>query len=337
MTDAAAGAKPQPSGRAGGRGWWTLLRNTYREMGADHVGLIAAGIAFYALTAIFPGIVVMMAIAGLVMDPGAVQQQLQGLSQFLPQEAAAVVLDQAVSLAGSQEGGLGLAAILGFLIALYSSSKAVQALIEGLNVAFEVEEKRGFIKLYLVTFALTLGIILGFLLIVALLALVPAVLAFLHLGRFGEFMANLLRWPVVVAVVIGCLAMLYRFAPSRGDVPWRWLTPGALAATALWLLGSVAFTVYVANFGSYNETFGALGGVVVLLTWLWLSSFIVLMGAELDSELERQEKQAGGGPAQDGAGPGAPEGQGSGAGHWSAKPPHERSVEEMVAAARRRQ
>ncbi len=331
MTDAAAGAKPPPSGRTAGRGWWTLLRNTYREMGADHVGLIAAGIAFYALTAIFPGIVVMMAIAGLVMDPAAVQQQLQGLSQFLPQEAAAVILDQSVSLAGSQEGGLGLAAILGFLIALYSSSKAVQALIEGLNVAFEVEEKRGFVKLYLVTFALTLGIILGFLLIVALLALVPAVLAFLQLGRFGEFMANLLRWPVVVAVVIGGLAVLYRFAPSRGDVPWRWLTPGALAATVLWLLGSIAFTIYVANFGSYNETFGALGGVVVLLTWLWLSSFIVLMGAELDSEMERQEKQAGAGPA--GAAPGGQEAQA----HWSAKPPHERTVAEMVAAARSRQ
>lgn len=327
MTDAAAGAKPQSSGRTGGRGWWTLLRNTYREMGADHVGLIAAGIAFYSLTAIFPGIVVLMAIAGLVMDPAAVQQQLQGLSQFLPQEAAAVVLDQAVSLAGSQEGGLGLAAILGFLIALYSASKAVQALIEGLNVAFEVEEKRGFVRLYLVTFGLTLGIIAGFLLVVALLALVPAVLAFLRLGGVGEFIASALRWPVVVAVVIAGLALLYRFAPSRGDVPWRWLTPGAVAATALWLLGSVAFTVYVANFGSYNETFGALGGVVVLLTWLWLSSFIVLMGAELDSELERQEKQTGGTPLDK---PGAV------AGEQGTKPPHERTVEEMVAAARRR-
>jgi membrane protein len=185
-----------------------------------------------------------------------------------------------------------------------------------------------------VTFGLTLGVILGFLLVVALLAVVPAILAFLPLGGFGEAIAGLLRWPLVVAVVVLGLAVLYRYAPSRGDVPWRWLTPGALAATVLWLLGSVAFTIYVANFGSYNETFGALGGVVVLLTWLWLSSFIVLMGAELDSEMERQEKRTG-----DGAAGSAPDGHAVGAGGREAgttKPPHERTVAEMVAAARHR-
>ena len=315
----------------GGRGWWTLLRNTYREMGSDHVGLIAAGIAFYSLTAIFPGVVVLMAIAGLVMEPGQVEAQLQGLSQFLPQEAAAIVLDQAVAVTGSEEGGLGIAAILGFLIALYSASKAVQAVIEGLNVAFEVEETRGFVKLYAVTFALTLAMILGFLFIVGLLAVVPAVLAFLPLGAVGEWIASLLRWPVVMAVVILGLAVLYRYAPSRGDVPWRWLTPGAIAATLLWLLGSVAFTIYVANFGSYNESFGALGGVVVLLTWLWLSAFIVLMGAELDSEIERQDRLPGGSTSQ--AEAAAADGHASAAPATS-KPPHERSVAEMVAAAR---
>lgn len=302
MTDAAArsqpplasGAPPARPGRAGGRGWLRLLINTYREAGADHVGLIAAGIGFYGLLAIFPGLVALMAIAGLVLDPEMVVRQLEGLSRFLPQEAAGIIIDQAVAVTGSQGGGLGLAAILGVLVALYSASKGVTSLMEGLNVAFEVEEKRGYVKYYLTVFALTIGVIVGFLLIVALLAVLPAVLGVLPLGGLGETLAQVLRWPVVVAVVIVGLAILYRFGPSRGSVPWRWITPGAVAATVLWLAGSVAFTIYVANFGSYNETFGALGGVIVLLTWLWLSAYIIMMGAELDSEIERQDKLPGG-------------------------------------------
>jgi membrane protein len=289
----ASGAPRAPSGRSGGRGWFRLLLNTYREIGADHIGLIAAGIGFYGLLAIFPALVAVMAIAGLVMDPAFVVTQLEGLARVLPQEAATIIIDQAVAVTGSQSGGLGLAAILGLLIALYSASKGVTSLIEGLNVAFEVEERRGYVKYYLVVFGLTLGVIVAFLVVAGLLAVLPAVLAVVG-GGFGETLATWLRWPVVAGVVILGLAVLYKYAPSRGDVPWRWVTPGAVVATVLWLVGSVLFTVYVANFGSYNETFGTLGGVIVLLTWLWLSAYIVLMGAELDSEIERQDKLPGG-------------------------------------------
>ena len=295
MTDAPADAgRPEASsGAKKGRGWWRLAVNVYKEMGDDHVGLIAAGVAFYGLLAIFPGIVAAMAIAGLFLDPNAVVTQLEGLSRFLPQDAAQIVIDQATAVAGSEEGGLGLAALFGILVALYSASKGVTSLMDGLNVAFEIEEKRGLIKYYLTAFALTIGLIVGFLLIVAILALVPVVLSIFQFGDFTQTLVGLIRWPVVLAVLALGLAILYRYAPSRGPVPWHWITPGAAAACILWLVGSVVFAIYVQNFGAYNETFGALGGVIVLLTWLWLSAFIVLMGAEVDSEIERQDKAAG--------------------------------------------
>jgi hypothetical protein len=182
------------------------------------------------------------------------------LSRFIPQDAAQIVIDQAVAVAGSEEGGLGLAAIFGVLVALYSASKGVSSLMEGLNVAFEVEEKRGIVSYYLTAFALTIGLIVGFLLIMAILAGLPALLAFLHLGSATEWLVSLARWPILLAILALGLAILYRYAPSRGPVPWHWITPGAGVACGLWLLGSILFAVYVSNFGSYNETFGALGG-----------------------------------------------------------------------------
>jgi membrane protein len=180
------------------------------------------------------------------------------------------------------------------LVALYSASKGVTSLMEGLNVAFEVEEKRGIIRYYLTALALTVGLILGFLVIVAILAGLPTLLAFLPWSNVTEWILRIVRWPIVLGVLALSLAVLYRYAPSREPVPWHWITPGAGVACGLWLLGSLLFSVYVANFGSYNESFGALGGVIALLTWLWLSAYIVLLGAEIDSEIERQDKEEGG-------------------------------------------
>ncbi|WP_334064323.1 YihY/virulence factor BrkB family protein [Limimaricola cinnabarinus] len=271
-------------------GWFATLKRVYSEIGDDHVSLIAAGCAFYGLLAIFPGIVAAMAIAGLFFDPSTVVNQLQSLSAFLPQQAAEIVLGQAQEVAGSEQGGLGLAAVFGILVAIYSASKGVQSLMEGLNVAFEAEETRGLIAFNVQKLLLTLGMILGFLLIIAVAALLPVVLGILPLGQTTELIINIVRWPILLVFVALGLAILYRYGPDRGDKKWRWITPGAGLACLLWLVGSVAFAFYVRNFGGYNETFGALGGVIVLLMWLWLSAFIVLMGAEFDSEMERQAK-----------------------------------------------
>ncbi|NAZ35426.1 YihY/virulence factor BrkB family protein [Rubellimicrobium sp. CFH 75288] len=288
MTDA---SEPRPLGqrKRSGRGWWSLAVNVYKEMTEDRISLLAAGVAFYGLAAIFPTVLLTMAIAGLFVDPATVQAQFQNLAEVLPDEAAVIITDQAVEVAGGTETGLGLAAILGLLIALYSASRGVASLMEGLNVAYEVRETRGLVRYYATLFALTLGVILGFLLIVAVLAVLPVVIAALPLGPFGDAALRFLRWPLVLVILALGLAVLYRYGPDRGDVPWHWISPGAVVACILWLIGTWLFSLYVANFTDYNASFGALGGVIILLTWLWLSAYIVLMGAELNDEIARQD------------------------------------------------
>jgi len=273
------------------KGWLALLKRVFSELGEDHVGLIAAGCAFYGLLAIFPGLVAAMALAGLFTDPATIVAQLETLTRFIPTEAAQIVIDQAKSVAGSDSGGLGLAAIIGLGTAFYSATAGMAALIEGLNVAFDVTEPRSFLRTLLVKGSLTLGLIAGFFGIVLVLVAIPIVLSFLRLPADTEWFVMLVRWPVVLILVAAGLAVLYRYGPARTDRRWRWVTPGAAIACILWLLGSMAFGFYASNFGSYNETFGALGGVIILLMWLWLSAYIVLLGAEIDSEIEAQAKQ----------------------------------------------
>ena len=273
------------------KGWVALLKRVWTEIGEDHVGLIAAGCAFYGLLAIFPGLVAAMALAGLFTDPSTIVNQLETLTRVIPTEAAAIVIDQAKAVAGSDNGGLGLAALLGLGTAFYSATAGMAAVIEGLNVAFDVKEPRGFFRAIVVKGSLTLGLILGFFAIVLVLVALPIVLNFLRLPTDTVWYVMLVRWPVVLILVAAGLAVLYRYGPARADRTWRWITPGAAIACLLWIAGSLAFGYYAGNFGSYNETFGALGGVIILLMWLWLSAYIILLGAEIDAEIEAQAKQ----------------------------------------------
>ena len=276
----------------GSKGWMDILFRIKDEISRDHVSLVAAGVAFYGLLAIFPGIAALMAIAGLVLEPETVVAQLDQIGTVLPQEASAIILGQAQDVAGAQGGGLGLAAILGVLLALWSASAGVSSLMEGINVAYDEEDSRGFVKRTLVRLALTLALIVTLIVIVALAVVIPVALSFLtDLGPIAEFFIAALRWTVIFCVVVVALAGLYRFAPNRADAQWRWTAPGALIATALWLVGSIALAIYVSNFASYQETFGALAGVVILLMWLWMSAFIILLGAEFDSEMEAQTER----------------------------------------------
>ena len=271
-------------------GWRDILIRTWHEIGNDHLSLIAAGIGFYALLALFPGIAAMVAIWGLAFDPQQIEQQIATISQLLPEQAAAIVTDQARKVAAGG-GGLGLAAAGGILLALYSASKGTKALIEGLNIIYDEEEKRGFIKLNFMALALH---------------------ArrdrrhdrrprpdrrradrarFVGLGPIVDALVSILRWPILFAGALVVLAALYRLAPSRAAARWRWVTPGAAVATVIWVLGSIAFSIYVRNFGSYNETYGSIGAVIILLMWLWLSAFVVLLGAEVNSEMEHQTER----------------------------------------------
>ena len=269
-------------------GWKDIALRVKDELVSDHVGLLAAGVAFYALLAIFPDITALMALAGMVLDPAQVTAQLATLTQMIPRQAAQIILDQAVAVAGSQDAGLGIAFLIGLLLAIYSASKGMSSLMEGLNVAYDEDEDRGFIRKTLWTLGLTVFLIVGLLLGLLAALAVPVALDLVALPGWLKTVLALSRWILLAIMTIIGLAVLYRYGPSRDDAEWRWLTPGAIAACVIWILASIAFSLYVGNFGSYNQTFGSMAGVIILLMWLWISAFIVLLGAELNAEIEAQ-------------------------------------------------
>jgi membrane protein len=268
-------------------GWRDILLRTKNELSDDHVSMIAAGVAFYGLLAIFPMIAALISIWALIFDPQQIARQIEQISGYLP-EAGSIIKDQATKIASGTGTGVSIAAIGGIILALYSASAGMKALIEGLNIIYDEEEKRGFIRLYLSALGLTLGMIVILIVALALIMAAPTLLSSLGLGPTVQTLVTWLRWPVLFVIAIVSLGVLYRFAPSRDEPRWHWVSWGAAIATVLWLIGSALFSIYVQNFGSYNETYGALGAVVILLMWFWLSAFIVLAGAELNAEMEHQ-------------------------------------------------
>ncbi|MFG6592154.1 YihY/virulence factor BrkB family protein [Sulfitobacter sp. 1A12157] len=272
-------------------GWKDILLRVKDEIAADHVSLVAAGVAFYALLAIFPAVTALMALAGLVMEPAQVTAQLESLTNLIPEEAATIILDQAVAVTGSEETGLGWAFLIGLALALYSASKGVGSLMEGLNVAYDEDETRGFISKLIWTLGLTLMLIGVLLLGLSATLAVPAVVAFFALPDWFETLLTYGSWVLLAALTTLALAVLYRYGPARDDAEWKWLTPGSIIACILWIVASVGFSIYVSNFGSYNESFGSMAGAIILLMWLWISAFIVLLGAEFNSEMEAQTRK----------------------------------------------
>ena len=260
----------------------------------DQIGLLAAGVAFYALLALVPAITAMMAISGLIVDPTEIVTQIDHLEGLMPDEAVDIITDQATSVAGSRQSGLGLTAILGILLAIYSASRGMGSLIKGMNVAYNQREKRGIIVLTLINLVLTVFLIIGVLLGLLATTAIPAFLSFMDFGPGWSVLISLLTLVTIFFMTIFGLSLLYRFGPSRRRPQWSWASIGAVVGCTLWIIASAGFAFYVSNFGSYNESFGALGGIVVLLMWLWISAFIVLLGAELNAEIEtiRAQEQA---------------------------------------------
>ncbi len=271
--------------------WKEILLRVKSEIATDHISVVSAGIAFYALLSIFPAIAALISIAGLVLDPADIASQLDTAVAMLPESAGAILQEQVVKVTQGDETGTGLVALFGIAIALYGAMKGVLTLMEGLNIAYDEEETRGLVKQYLTAFVITLCAIVGLAAGIAVLIVLPAVIAFMSFPPVVETVANWLRWPLMGVLTMLALAGMYRFGPSRADPKWRWVSVGAIAATLLWVLGTGAFSLYVQNFDDYTETYGALGGVIILLTWMWLSAFIVLSGAELNAEIEQQTSE----------------------------------------------
>lgn len=272
------------------QGWWDILLRVKSKIASDHVSVVSAGVAFFGLLAIFPAVTALISVAGVLLDPQNVASQLDMIVTMLPENAAAIIQDQIVKVLGGDEGATGLAGLIGLLLALYGATKGVMTLMEGMNIAYDEEETRGFIALYATGIALTLFLIFGLICAFGVMIVLPAVIDFFGVPEALETAVLWLQWPILAVSAILGLAVIYRFGPARANPRWRWVSPGAIIATILWLIGTIAFSIYTQNFGSYNETYGTLGGVIILLTWLWLSSFIVLAGAALNSELEHQTR-----------------------------------------------
>jgi len=272
-------------------GWWQILKRVVKRTSDANLGLLAAGIAFYGLLSLFPGITAMVAVAGQLVSPDMLIGTSEDLSQILPGAAQEIIIGQLREVAGADESALSFAALLALGLALFSASRAVQNLIVGLNVVYGETETRGFVWRTALNLILTLGFILGALVSIGFVAVLPALATFLGGLPLAGDILFWLRWPMLFLAAATGIAVVYRFGPDRRHARWRWITPGAGLACFLWLAGSVGFSLYVQAFGSYNQTFGALAGVIILLTWLWLSAFVVLAGAVVDAEIEAQTRR----------------------------------------------
>lgn len=260
----------------------------WEGFGEDRILLVAAGVTFYALLALVPALASFVALYGLFFDPRQVMGQVDALAGLVPDGALQIIRDQASRIVGQGSGTLGLTFFSTLAFSLWSANAGVKSVFDALNVAYDEQEKRSFIALNLQAFAVTLRAI-GFMIVaLAGLAVVPFVLRFVGVGPVASSLIWLGRWPVLLVALLLALAVLYRFGPSREKPQWRWVTWGSAVAAIGWLAFSLLFSWYVASFGSYNATYGSLGAVVGFMTWMWLSATIVLMGAEINAELEHQ-------------------------------------------------
>ena len=268
------------------QGWRQIVVRAYRESVDDNVSMLAGGVAFFAFLALFPALIALVSLYGLVASPEQVAAQVSDLAAALPASAQPLVVDQLSSVASSGAGALTVGLIVAVLAALFSASSGTQNLMSAVNLAYDETEGRNFLKLRGTALALTLGAVVFVVVTLLLVAAVPALLDGLPLA--GRVLGQVVRWALLVALVVVALAVVYRVGPDRASPRFRWVTPGAVVATVLWILGSVVFSLYINNFGNYNQTYGTLAGVVVLMLWLYLTSYIVLLGAEINAEAEQQ-------------------------------------------------
>lgn len=289
--DAGLGQEASTPGEIPPRGWWQVLGRVWRETISDQMSMAAASCAFYATLALFPAISVLISLYGLAFNPTALQYQLEVVRDVLPPAAYELVSQRLRDLVDKPATALSWGVALGLLVALWSASAGTRSLMVALNVAYEEEEKRGLIRYYLTALLFTLCGIVGVAVALGLIVGLPALLQLETLGPAGRAMARVVSYLVLLGSVVVGLALLYRYAPSRREAAWRWITPGSALAAILWLAASILFSLYVSWFGSYDATYGSLGAVAVLLLWFYLSALVVLLGAELNAELELQTRR----------------------------------------------
>lgn len=271
------------------RGWWDVIRRSAGQVKSDNVALLAAGVAFWFFLALVPTIVAVINVYGLVANPEDVSKLVSRFDQTLPHDLVRFINDQLVAITRTSNSGLGIGLALAVAAALWSASKGTRTLIEATNVAYDEEETRSFVKVRLLALLFTAGgVVLGVGGMIVL-GLGPRLAS--HLGPAGTVVSIVLGWPLVLVAFIVGLGALYRWAPSRRDAQWQWVTPGALVATVLWVLGSALFALYANGASSFNETYGSLGAIAIVQLWLLITAFAILLGAEINGEAERQTRR----------------------------------------------
>jgi len=269
------------------KGWKDVLWRTFRGYRNDNIGSVAGTIAFSGITALFPALAAFVSIYGMFADVETARHQLATLAGIIPADAATFIGEQMVRIAAQKQATLSMTFIISILLSIWSANSGMKALFGGLNVAYGEREKRNWFRLNGVTLAFTFGGVVFFALAMGAVVAVPVILHFLHLDML-ETVLRILRWPLLLLITMVALAFIYRYGPSRERPKWRWVTQGSITASLLWLLGSFLFSWYLGNFAHYNATYGSLGAVFGFMMWLWLSSVIVLVGAEMNAEAERQ-------------------------------------------------
>lgn len=268
--------------------WWTILWTTGRRMGKDNVSALAAGAAFQTLLTIFPALAAAVSLYGLVADRNMVERQIMVIQGVLPPEAITLIATWLHALVQAPATRFGLGLIVSVLLALWSIWSATGMLMTAVTVCYGEEEKRDFVSFNLRALALGAGLALFGTAALALVAVLPAALTLLPVSHTLGEVLGLVRWPILAGIFILALAIVYRYAPDRAEPKWQWISWGAAAATVLWLAGSIGFTIYVSKVGSYDKTYGSLGAVIILLLWFYLTAYVILAGAGLNAEIERQ-------------------------------------------------
>jgi membrane protein len=300
---------PVASYRLGWAGWKDVLYRTYEAIIADRLLALAAGVVFFGLLALFPAITALVSSYALFATVSTITDQLAMAETLMPASAFSIVEEQVNRIVSRTTGDLSFTFLFGLVLALWSANAGVKAIIDALNVIYGVKERRGFVRLNLVSLGFTVGTISGLLLAIAAIVVLPIVLSYLPLGGYGPAVMTWLRWPALLALVVLGLGVLYRFGPNRDKPRWQLVSPGTVFAAVAWLAGSAALSFYLGNFANYDATYGSLGAAIGLMMWLWMTAIVVLIGAELNSQIdavmdsrerarqERPENKIGGGKA----------------------------------------
>ncbi len=271
-------------------GWQGIGWRVMKKINDERLSLVAAGVTFYVILALFPALTALVSIFGLLANPVMIGEQLVALSDVLPAPAIGLLRGQLDNLLAAPVSRLSAGFVLSLMVAFWSINNAMKAVIDGMNMAYGEKERRGIVQLNVLSFAFALGAVLMVILYLFAIGVVPLVLAFVGLDEFTGRLISWTRWPVLMAVSAIAVGLITRYGPCRVRPKWRWVTPGGVFVVLVWVVMSILFSMYLANFAHYDKTYGSLGAVIGLMMWVWLSTFILLIGAGINAEVEERRR-----------------------------------------------